>query len=77
MRRLETLACGVVVAVLSAGGAGAQEFRGTILGRVTDPVGAAVPGVTVVVTNQETNVSAETVTQSDGAYAAPYLIPGK
>jgi Carboxypeptidase regulatory-like domain len=70
MRGLQAIAFSVVVIRVSAGGVGAQEFRGTILGRVTDPQGAAVPGVTVVVTNQGTNVSAEAVTQSDGAYAS-------
>ena len=78
MRGLQAIAFSVVVVIrVSAGGVGAQEFRGTILGRVTDPQGAAVPGVTVVVTNQGTNVSAEAVTQSDGAYAVLYLNPGK
>jgi hypothetical protein len=57
--------------------AAAQEFRGTILGRVTDPQGAAIPGATVIVTNEETNVSSETQTQTDGAYRIPFLIPGR
>jgi hypothetical protein len=54
----------------------AQEFRGTILGRITDPSGAAIPGATVTVTNEKTNVSASTVSGADGAYNVPFLIPG-
>ena len=32
----------------------AQDFRGSILGTVTDSTGAVLPGVTVTVTNTET-----------------------
>ena len=63
--------------VLLASVANAQEFRGTILGRVTDPQGAAIPHVTVVVTNEATNVASESLSENDGAYAVPFLIPGK
>ncbi|PYR18094.1 MAG: hypothetical protein DMF94_21310 [Acidobacteria bacterium] len=60
--------------VLLASVANAQEFRGTILGRVTDPQGAAIPHVTVVVTNEATNVASESLSENDGAYAVPFLI---
>jgi hypothetical protein len=43
------------VLLLSGGLAVAQEFRGTILGRITDPSGAAVPGVQITVTNETFN----------------------
>ena len=55
----------------------AQEFRGTILGRVTDPQGAALPHVLVLVTGEETNVSAEATTEDDGAYSVAFLNSGK
>src|SRR6266446_3170416 len=55
----------------------AQDSRGTIQGRVTDPQGGAIPHVTVVVTNEATGVAAEGLTESDGAYAAPFLLPGR
>lgn len=54
-----------------------QEFRGTILGRITDPSGAVVPGATVTVTNEETNVAVETRSNQDGNYNVPFLIPGR
>lgn len=41
----------------------AQEFRGTILGRVTDPSGAVIPGAQVSVTNEETCVRVDTKTK--------------
>ena len=60
-----------------AGSARAQEFRGTIVGRVTDASGGSIPHITVIVTHEETNVRSEVFTQADGAYAAPFLNPGK
>src|SRR5437867_2478010 len=61
---------------LSAGSALGQEYRGTVLGRVTDSHGAAIAGATVTVTNEQTNVSSKAVTESDGGYNVPFLIPG-
>src|SRR5229473_8559182 len=49
----------------------AQEATGRIIGAVTDPRGAVVPGATVTVTNtstQTTQISRETVTNDDGNY---------
>ncbi len=70
---------GTIVSILCtvAASAAAQEFRGTILGRVSDPQGAPIPGATVVVTNEDTNVGADTTSEADGAYRVPFLIPGK
>ena len=54
----------------------AQEYRATVLGTVTDPVGAAVAKASVVITNTQSGVASRTVTNSDGAYQVPYLVPG-
>ena len=54
----------------------AQEFRGTILGRVTDASGGVVANSTVVVTNQDTGTVVKTVTSEAGTYTVPFLIPG-
>jgi len=64
-------------AVCASGVALAQEFRGSILGRITDASSAVVPGAAVVVTNEETNVSVETRTNQEGSYNVPYLPPGR
>jgi len=53
----------------------AQEFRGTILGRVSDPSGAAIAGAQVKVINLLTNVTSSAVTEADGAYSVRFLIP--
>ena len=70
---IPVLAC---FAILFAGMVYGQEFRGTILGRVSDPSGAVVPGAKVTITNQETNVPVNVETNAEGNYVAPYMIPG-
>jgi hypothetical protein len=54
----------------------AQEFRGTISGAVTDSAGAAVPNVQVVATEISTGTRTHTVTNGDGEYTLPFLLPG-
>ena len=54
----------------------AQETRGTIFGVVKDTSGGVLAGMSVVVTNEETNVSNETVTNDRGGFEIPYLLPG-
>ena len=44
----------------------AQTFRGTILGTVTDPNGAIVPGAKVTVKNTSTGLERSTTTDDDG-----------
>src|ERR1700730_13548705 len=58
---------------LAAAPAGAQTFRGTILGIVTDATGAAVPGATVTTRNVDTGLLRNTETQADGSYRIPEL----
>ncbi|HTV53565.1 MAG TPA: carboxypeptidase-like regulatory domain-containing protein, partial [Terriglobia bacterium] len=54
----------------------AQDL-GSIVGTVTDPSGAAVPGVTVTVTNQlRQNVARSVTTNSAGNYSVPDLAVG-
>jgi hypothetical protein len=57
--------------------ASAQEFRGTITGRITDASGGRLPGVTVTATNVATNVGSTTTTTGDGNYTISYLTPGR
>ena len=52
----------------------AQEA--TIVGTVTDPSGAAVPNVSVTVTNTDTGVTAHFTTNDTGEYVAPALAIG-
>src|ERR1041385_3313721 len=54
----------------------AQEFRGTVLGRVTDTSGGVIANCEVTITNEGTNTVVKTTTTAAGAYTVPFLIPG-
>ena len=55
---------------------GQTAVTGGIEGNVTDTSGAAVAGATVEATNVGDSVARTTVTNNDGAYRFPSLIPG-
>src|SRR4051794_21219216 len=65
------MACVVTLTPLAA-----QDARGTILGRVTDPTGAIVAGAKVDAVNADTGVHSATTSNSAGDYILPYLLPG-
>src|SRR5437763_9905748 len=54
----------------------AQVDTGTITGRVTDPTGAAIPGVQVSLVQTETNFRFSAVTNAEGIYRVQSLQPG-
>ncbi len=62
--------------VITAMGTYAQETRGSIIGRVVDPQGSAVPGASITVTNAGTNTTVNLTTNSTGYYEAGLLLPG-
>src|SRR5256885_489609 len=63
----------VLFLLLSSATLLAQTFRGTILGTVTDPQGAVVPGAKVTVHNINTGLERTTQTSADGSYSVPEL----
>lgn len=54
----------------------AQIRSGTIVGKVSDPTGAAAPGVEITVREVNTNATFNVKTQESGEYVAPYLQAG-
>jgi len=54
----------------------AQDFRATVVGTVTDPTGAVVPGATVKAINTATTETKQVQTDGQGVYTIPYLDPG-
>src|SRR2546425_2588586 len=49
---------------------------GTIIGTITDPNGAVIPGATVTITNASTNQRFTMSSGSDGTFRSPVLAPG-
>ncbi len=62
--------------LLTAPAARAQVLYGGMVGNVTDPQGAVLPGVTVTITNVGTSLKLETVTDDTGNYVFRNLLPG-
>ena len=66
-----------VILYLFASYAAAQEFRGSISGRVTEASGGVVTNAQVTITNTATNVATTTSTNASGDFSALYLNPGR
>src|SRR2546425_231510 len=66
----------LVLVIMAASAGWSQESRGTILGRLTDTSGAVVPAGSLQVTNVATGVTLKGVTNEEGNYYFPFLIPG-
>jgi hypothetical protein len=66
----------VVLLMVSFSAVVAQEYRGTVLGRITDSSGAVVVGASIQVTNVETNVTVSAAANQEGNYQVPFLLPG-
>jgi Carboxypeptidase regulatory-like domain/TonB dependent receptor-like, beta-barrel len=79
MKKFSIVLCALALLALSCAlftpQAAAQAVFGSIFGTVTDPSGAAVPGVKVVVTSATKGTSQETTTNADGNYSVTHLIP--
>jgi outer membrane receptor protein involved in Fe transport len=54
----------------------AQQQFGSIAGLVSDPSGAVIPGATVTVTNEHTQVANTVQSNGEGYYTVTSLIPG-
>jgi len=74
---LKVLALGVLLLAAWAGSPlWAQSTFGTILGTVTDPNGAVMPGAQVTLTHQETNIARQATANEAGLYEFPSLVAG-
>lgn len=71
------LASCAVLALACAFSAAAQTPSATVVGRVTDPTGAVIPGVAIHVTNVDTNISQRGSSNEVGDFTIPYLNPGR
>ena len=73
-RGLIAMAC--LASCLVAAHAHAQAVGGTFLGRVRDASGGALPYASVSISNVATGVVTDVVTNAEGFYSAPNLLPG-
>jgi len=55
----------------------AQQGTAEIVGKVTDTQNAVLPGVAIVVTNEDTGVYREVVTTANGSYSVTQIVPGR
>src|SRR3977135_208321 len=67
---------GLVMAIVGAGTAFAQNSTGTIRGNVTGGAGAPVGDAQISARNVETGVQRNAMSRNDGFYVLPGLIPG-
>ena len=71
------IALGLLIVVTSlAHAALAQNYRGAVRGRVTDPRGASIPGAQLKLIKQETNEARIVKTDGNGDYTISLLRPG-
>jgi len=70
--RLLWKACLPLVLAVCANG---QDFRATISGQVTDLSGSSIPSAKVTATQRSTREVTTAVTNQDGFYTLPYLLP--
>jgi hypothetical protein len=68
---------GIVMMCCSPTIASGQQFRGTLVGIVTDQTGAVLPGADVALTDLATNVTLLTVTNRTGLYSFEHIPPGR
>src|SRR5258706_5091272 len=75
-RLLRDLSLGALIVVLTTAVASAQLSTAELSGRVTDPSGAVLPGVTVTMTQTATRATRTAITNADGAYVLSNLPTG-
>jgi len=63
--------------LLFIAGPAAAQYRASLQGAVTDQTGAVIPGATVTLTSEETNVAHTVTTNNSGVYAISSLAPGR
>jgi hypothetical protein len=66
----------VLLVLLAATGATAQQGTTEVRGRVLDAQGAVLPGVTVIVRNQDSGMFREATSVAEGSYFVSGLVPG-
>ena len=72
-----TLLAFLILGILSAVAVWAQVAGGTISGTITDPSEKLIPQAQVSITNVATGITTTVMTNADGFFTAPNLLPGE
>src|SRR5919197_114194 len=75
-RSAPVVACTLVLLSGAWSAAHAQAVKGALLGNITDDAGLALPGVTVTITEQHTNITYSTIANESGYYIFSNLKDG-
>src|SRR5882672_6539255 len=75
-RTLRALSLGALILLLTASSSSAQLSTSELSGRVTDTSGAVLPGVSVTMTQTDTQATRAAITDADGAYVIANLPTG-
>src|SRR5690242_1642022 len=76
---LRTICVGLLALMLICGATSSSHSQvagGTISGTVTDGTGRVINDVKITITNVATGVAREVITNDEGFYSAPNLLPG-
>ena len=78
MRRCPLAFLGVIASflVIASGSVAAQQGISEVRGRVVDSQNAILPGVIVLVTNQDSGIYREVTSNADGTYFVTGIVPG-
>ncbi len=76
MRRLAGLTAVVILVALAATPAIAQQGTAELRGSVQDEQGGALPGVAILITNQDSGTFREVLSGGDGSFFASQMLPG-
>ncbi len=76
IRLFVTLGCALLISAALPQAASAQALYGSIVGVVTDPTGAVVPGVQVTAKNVDTGQTKDDTTDASGRFNLQSLLPG-
>jgi hypothetical protein len=55
----------------------AQQGTAQVGGKITDAQGGALPGVAIIITNEDTGIVREIISTAEGSYFASQMVPGR
>src|SRR5262245_20562012 len=77
MGRVRVVSLLALMAIMLSAPLFAQQGTSQISGNVTDEQGAVLPGVAIIVTNEETGVFREVTSSEEGTYFVSQIVPGR